>query len=185
MKQLFVTLSSLLKRGYLRIFPKHGTLKLWNSGTLALCAILTLLTVYGCSSARHITTQLVRDVRVDTVYLSNKQYDSIYIHKDRVSEHHLGTLPATTSDGKYLNTPMRTDTLYIKDVSIEYRYKLLKDTIRVVERDSIPYQVTVTETKEITRPLTWYDHLTRLTFWFVFGYLLSIIFFKLKSKICL
>ncbi len=123
----------------------------------------------SCGSTK-VATQLVRDVRVDTVFLSNVQYDSIYIYKNHASEHHLGTLPPITSDGKYLETPMRTDTLYIKDVSIEYRYRLLKDTIRVVERDSIPYQVIVTEVKEIQRPLTWYDHFSRAVLWLNIGF---------------
>ena len=102
--------------------------------------------------------------RTDTVYLNSRQYDSIYIYKDRI-------------------TDRTKDTIYLKDVSVEYRYKMLRDTIKVVQRDSIPYEVTVIETKEITRPLTWYDHLTRLTFWFVIGYLISIIAFKLKTII--
>lgn len=71
--------------------------------------------------------------------------------------------------------PIRTDTLYIKDMSIEYRYKLLKDTIRVVERDSIPYEVTITQVKEITRPLTWYDHLSRAILWLNIGFVLLLI----------
>lgn len=131
---------------------------------IVLMFLLLLLVCCSCGSTK-VATQMVRDVRVDTVYLSNIQYDSIYIYKDHVSEHHLGTLPPVDSNGKYLNQSMRTDTLYIKDVSIEYRYKLLKDTIRVVERDSIPYQVTVTEIKEIKRPLTWYDHFSRAVLW--------------------
>lgn len=151
MKQFLINLKSLIKRGLLRIFPRP---------ILYVLLVLTLLTVYGCASSRHVS-QLVRDVRTDTLYLSNVQYDSIYIYQDKLVD--------------------RTkDTIYIKDVSVEYRYKLLKDTIRVVERDSIPYQVTVTETKEITRPLTWYDHLTRLTFWLVIGAILSILFIKIK-----
>ena len=140
----------------------------WFLLTLILC--VTLLVCCSCGSTK-VVTQTVRDVSVDTVYLSNVQYDSIYIYQDHVSEHHLGTLPAIKSDGQYLEAPVRTDTLYVKDVSIEYRYKLLKDTIGLIERDSIPYQVTVTEIKEITRPLTWYDHLTRSFFWIVIGIL--------------
>ena len=131
--------------------------------------VATCLVCCSCGSTRHVT-QLVEHTSVDTVYLSNVQYDSIYIYKDHASEHHLGTLPAMNSDGKYLNTPMRTDTLYIKDKSIEYRYKLLKDTIRVVERDSIPYEVTIVQTKEITRPLTWYDHFSRAVLWLNIGF---------------
>lgn len=130
---------------------------------------VTCLVCCSCGSTKT-ETQTVLDVRTDTVYLSNVQYDSIYIYRDHVSEHHLGTLPPTTSDGKYLNLPTRTDTLYIKDKSIEYRYKLLKDTIRVVERDSIPYEVTITEVKEIQRPLTWYDHFSRAVLWLNIGF---------------
>ena len=133
--------------------------------------VATCLICCSCGTSKH-ATQLVEHTSVDTVYLSNVQYDSIYIYKDRISEHHLGTLPPMDSSSKYLNTSMRTDTLYIKDVSIEYRYKLLKDTIRVVERDSIPYQVTVTEIKEIKRPLTWYDHFSRAILWLNIGFAL-------------
>ena len=131
--------------------------------------VATCLICCSCGTSKHIT-QLVRDVRVDTVYLSNVQYDSIYIYQDHISEHHIGTLKPFETSGTFetwISQPMRTDTLYIKDKSIEYRYKLLKDTIRVVERDSIPYEVTIVETKEIQRPLTWYDHLTRSVFWTV------------------
>lgn len=120
-------------------------------------------TLLGCSSTRQLTTQLVHDVRVDTVYMTNQQYDSIYIYKDRI-------------------TDRSKDTIYLKEVSVEYRYKLLRDTVKVIQRDSIPYEVTIVETKEITRPLTWYDHLTHLTFWFVIDSLISYIFLKLRRK---
>ena len=143
----------------------------WSALLLGFSFLILCLSMCSCGST-NVATQMVRDVRVDTVYLSNVQYDSIYIYKDHASEQHLGTLPPADSNGKYLDTPMRTDTLYIKDVSIEYRYKLLKDTIRVVERDSIPYQVTVTEIKEIKRPLTWYDHFSRAILWLNIGFAL-------------
>lgn len=134
---------------------------------MIISALIALMT--ACGASKHVT-QLVEHVQKDTVYLNSKQYDSIYIFQDRVSEHHLGTLPPTTSEGQYLDMPMRTDTLYIKDKTIEYRYKLLRDTIKVVQRDSIPYEVTITETKEIQRPLTWYDHLSRAILWLNIGF---------------
>ena len=115
--------------------------------------LLTLLTVYSCSTSRHVT-QLVERTSVDTVYLSNVQYDSIYVFQDRQLDR-------------------SRDTVYLRDVSVEYRYRLLRDTIYKVQHDSIPYQVTVTDVKEITRPLTLFDHLTRLTFWFAVGALLT------------
>ena len=69
-----------------------------------------------------------------------------------------------------MNTPIRTDTLYIKDRRIEYRYKLLKDTIPVVERDYIPYEVTVIQTKDIQCLPTWYDHFSRAVLWLNIGF---------------
>ena len=93
------------------------------------------------------------------------QYDSIHIYQNHVSELHPGTLSATGATGRQPGMPMRTDTLYIKDVSMEYRYKLLRDTVQIMKRDSVPYEVTVTEVREITRPLTWYDHLSRAILW--------------------
>ena len=115
--------------------------------------LLTLLTVYSCSTLRHVT-QLVERTSVDTVYLSNVQYDSIYVFRDRQLDR-------------------SRDTVYLRDVSVEYRYRLLRDTVYKTQIDSIPYQVTVTEVKEITRPLTFFDHLTRFTFWFAVGALLT------------
>lgn len=110
----------------------------------------TTLVCCSCGSTK-VATQIVEHTSIDTVYLSNIQYDSIYIYKDKL-------------------TDRSRDTLYIKDKSIEYRYRLLKDTIRVVERDSIPYEVTIVETKEIQRPLTWYDHFSRAVLWLNIGF---------------
>ena len=122
-----------------------------------LIILLTLLTVYSCSTSSHVT-QLVERTSVDTLYLSNVQYDSIYIFQDRVSEHHLGTLPPTTSGGQYLDIPTRTDTFYIKDKSIEYRYKLLRDTIYKTRVDSIPVIREVEVVREV-RHIPWYAKL--------------------------
>lgn len=119
-------------------------------------AIIALMS--GCGASKHVT-QVVHDTRVDTVYLNSQQYDSIYIYQDRLLDR-------------------SKDTVYLKDVSVEYRYKLLRDTVRIVERDSIPYQVTITETKEIQRPLTWFDHLTRFSFYFLLGVILCWIYYK-------
>lgn len=135
----------------------------YNQIMVIVILIATCLACCSCSSTKAVT-QLVRDVHSDTVYLSNLQYDSIYIYQDRLLDR-------------------SKDTTYLKDVSVEYRYKLLKDTVRIVECDSIPYQVTITEVKEITRPLTWFDHLTRASFWFILGGIICILFSKLKSII--
>lgn len=124
-------------------------------------AILTVLTVYSCATPRH-TTQLVRDIQRDTIYMTSQQYDSIYIYHELGKDYRKG-IPNPSS----LTPHPSIDTVYLKDVSIEYRYKLLRDTVRIVHRDSIPYEVTVVETKEITRPLTTFDHICRFCFIFI------------------
>lgn len=146
-----------IQRGILRIFPLPFTFRTF---VLASCLILTACILLGCGSTRHVT-QMVREISVDTIYLSSQQYDSIYIYQDRL-------------------TDRSRDTLYIKDKSIEYRYKLLRDTVRIVDRDSIPYEVTIVETREITRPLTWFDKLCRSCFWFLIGFLCLVLFKHLK-----
>ena len=61
--------------------------------------------------------------------------------------------------------------------------KRLKDLInrgflRIVQRDSIPYEVT--EVKEIQRLRTFFDKLCRLCFWFLTTCLILFIAHKLK-----
>lgn len=129
---------------------------------------LVLLVCCSCGSTKAVSKP-VEHTSVDTVYLSNVEYDSIYIYKDKLID--------------------RTkDTVYLRDVSVEYRYKLLRDTIYKTQVDSIPYQVTVTEVKEITHPLTWFDHLTRSVFWIVMGILFVLLVrfvFNLKNRFTL
>ena len=129
---------------------------------IILLALLSALVLTGCATRRQL--QVVERTSVDTVYLSNVQYDSIYVSQD-----------------KYIDRSR--DTVYLRDVSVEYRYRHLRDTIYKVQHDSIPYQVTVTEVKEIPRPLTFFDHLTRFTFWFAVGALLTFLFIKIKRVI--
>lgn len=121
---------------------------------IILLALLSALVLTGCATRRQL--QVVERTSVDTVYLSNVQYDSIYIFQDRQLDR-------------------SRDTVYLRDFSVEYRYRHLRDTIYKVQHDSIPYQVTVTEVKEITRPLSLFDHLTHFTFWLVVGALLLLI----------
>ena len=121
---------------------------------IILLALLSALVLTGCATRRQL--QVADRITHDTLYQSNVQYDSIYIFQDRQLDR-------------------SRDTVYLRDVSVEYRYRHLRDTIYKVQHDSIPYQVTVTEVKEITRPLSLFDHLTHFTFWLVVGALLLLI----------
>ena len=53
---------------------------------------------------------------------------------------------------------VHTDTLFIQDRTVEYRYRLLRDTVFRTRVDSIPYEVTVVETKT-ERYIPWWSRL--------------------------
>ena len=89
--------------------------------------IIALMGMMSCSTHRHAVT-VEREMHTDTVYVTRQQYDSIFIWKDRWTD--------------------RThDTVYLKELSTEYRYKLLRDTLRIIESDTIyiPYGVKVAD----------------------------------------
>ena len=101
--------------------------------TLLIILMIALMGMMSCSSQRNV--EQVKGMHTDTVYVTSLQYDSIYIYNDK-------TLDRTK------------DTVYLREYSTEYRYKLLHDTLRIIERDSIPYPVNVTKERETKKPLS-------------------------------
>ena len=89
--------------------------------------IIALMGMMSCSTHRH-ATPVEQGTHTDTVYIATQQYDSIYIYNDK-------TLDRTK------------DTVYLRELSTEYRYKLLRDTLRIIETDTIyiPYGVKVAD----------------------------------------
>ena len=87
--------------------------------------IIALMGMMSCSTHRH-ASPVEQGTHTDTVYIATQQYDSIYIYNDK-------TLDRTK------------DTVYLRELSTEYRYKLLRDTLRIIETDTIyiPYEVNV------------------------------------------
>ena len=69
--------------------------------------IIALMCMMSCSTHRHAVT-VEREMHTDTVHIAQQQYDSVYIYKDRWLD--------------------RThDTVYMKELSTEYRYRLLRN----------------------------------------------------------
>lgn len=93
---------------------------------IILFALLSAIVLTGCATRRQL--QVAERISHDTLYLSNAHYDSIYISQD-----------------KYIDRSR--DTLLIKDKVVEYRYRLLRDTLYRTRIDSIPVVKTVVETK--------------------------------------
>lgn len=84
---------------------------------IVIVIVLSVLSVVSCSTPRMAT--VVRETTHDTLYVSNVQYDSIYIDNWQL-------------------TDRSKDTIFIEKVRLEYKYKLLRDTVYKVQIDSIP-----------------------------------------------
>ena len=106
---------------------------------LFILSLVTFCTFFGCRSAKQ-AAQLIREVRTDTLYLSSQHYDSIYVSRDHF-------------------TDRSRDTVYIKDSILEYRYKLLRDTVYQTRVDSIPILREVEVVREVPRKRNWIDYL--------------------------
>ncbi len=87
-------------------------------------ALLPIALLAACASPRRVRTVPIERVLKDTVVVRSEQVDSIYVRQERTAER-------------------LHDTLLLSERTTEYRYRLLRDTVRLVQRDSIPYEVRV------------------------------------------
>lgn len=138
-----------------------------NSLFLAI-AISFCLLISGCSVTKTIPIETIRtETKVDTIYLNTFRFDSTYVSHD-------------------LLTDRSRDTIFIKETNTEIRYKLLRDTVERVkieiQRDSIPYEVHIETIKEVPRPRTWFDHLSRSVFWIVIVIVIVIVAKPISRK---
>lgn len=108
-----------------------------------LCIAIALCTLIGCRSSH--TVQLARQTERDSTFHRALQYDSIHVHKERKENYR------RAADISYPSP----DTLVIKETSTEYRYRFIRDTIRIVRHDSIPYEVVVIREK-VVRHIPWW-----------------------------
>ena len=99
----------------------------------------------GCSVHRHGCADPVTAVSRDSSYAATLHYDRIYVYENHTSDYRRGVRPGKESS---CDIP---DTVVVKDVSIEYRYRYLRDTVSVVRIDSIPVVREVEVVKEKVR----------------------------------
>ena len=108
--------------------------------------IIALMGMMSCSTHRN-ASAVEQGTHTDTVYIATQQYDSIYIYNDK-------TLDRTK------------DTVYLRELSTEYRYKLLRDTLRIIETDTIyiPYGVKVADNSKDKSFLPRFSELAKAAF---------------------
>ena len=120
---------------------------------LFILSLVSFCTFIGCRSARQ-AAQLIREVHTDTLYLSNVQYDSIFVFSDRQLDR-------------------SRDTLLIRETKTEYRYKLLRDTVFKMQHDSIPYEVRIETVREVPRRRNILDYISYACLGLVIGSVLT------------
>ena len=99
---------------------------------LLFCTLLA-----GCGTQRKLP--VVERVTRDTLYLHQVQYDSIFVSQERYVDR-------------------SRDTLYVQERSIEHRYRLLRDTLRIHQVDSVPVIREVEVVREVEHT-PWYAKL--------------------------
>lgn len=99
--------------------------------------ILLIISLCALAACRSIPqAEVITHHERDSTYRETVRYDSIYIYRDRYVDR-----------GR--------DTVYVKETNVEYRYRLLRDTVRIVQHDTVPYPITVVETREIRYTPWW------------------------------
>ena len=101
-----------------------------------LCLLFCTL-LAGCGTPRKLP--VVERIQRDTVYLHQVQYDSVFVSQERYVDR-------------------SRDTLYVQERSIEHRYRLLRDTLRIHQVDSVPVIREVEVVREVART-PWYAKL--------------------------
>ena len=99
---------------------------------LLFCTLLA-----GCGTPRKLP--VVERIQRDTVYLHQVQYDSVFVSQERYVDR-------------------SRDTLYVQERSVEHRYRLQRDTLRIHQVDSIPVIREVEVVREVART-PWYAKL--------------------------
>ena len=100
--------------------------------------VLLLLMLSSCKTASNTTAIVpVHSATHDTLWLSKLKYDSIYIDR-------------------WQRIERKADTVFYDRAKIEFRYRLLRDTVYKTRTDTIPVvkQVPVIRKERYTPPLT-------------------------------
>ena len=95
---------------------------------------LLLALVAGCRTTEH--AQADARASHDPAYVNSLRYDSIIVSHDRLVDR-------------------SRDTVLIQDRVVEYRYRLLRDTVRTIRTDSIPVIRETEITKEVSYISWW------------------------------
>ena len=119
------------------------------------------VSMQGCKSTKSVVPEqtTVNQILLDSISRSLFQKDSVYIGRIHWMEYH-PQLVINVDTSVVSNKPpvvCRTDTIVIRDSVIAYRLKHVRDSAKVIERDTIPVIQKVEVVKEVPRSRNWFD----------------------------
>ena len=122
--------------------------------------LMLAVSIVGCSSHNFSVkrsdtlTENSQNFRVDLDSISRSlfQKDSVYIGKSHWMEYHPQLVVNVDTTGI-----CRVDTVVIRDSVTVYRLRHVRDSARVIERDTIPVVQRVEVVKEVPRSRNWFD----------------------------
>ena len=121
--------------------------------------LVVACTLFGCATSRP-TSQVVEASLRDTVYVNKVLYDSVYI------------------DNWYY-TYEKADTVVVEKTKLEYRYKVMRDTVFRARTDSVPVIREVEVVREV-RYVPWYAKVLSVVGWLFLIIIVFKIFFYFK-----
>ncbi len=121
-----------------------------------------ILLAVVCMSCRSIKYVPIESIKHDSVYINRIKYDSIY-HKDSI----------------YML--VKGDTVYTYKYKYQYRDKLIRDTVNVTKRDSVPYPVEVVKTVTVEKELSWWQTLFIWSGSIAWAALIVVLFIRLNK----
>ncbi len=110
---------------------------------LAMLAFFCVSVLSSCASRKvsgSTPVPVTEVIRNESQNIRNN-YDSIVIYHDRFQT-------------------QSADTVFLREESREFRTRVCRDTVRIVQRDSIPYEVCVVKTIEVPRPRSTLDRIS-------------------------
>ena len=116
-------------------------------------------TLVGCATSRP-ATQVVEASLRDTVYVNKVLYDSVYIDNWYYTYH-------------------KADTVVVEKSKLEYRYKVMRDTVFRARTDSVPVIREVEVVREV-RYVPWYAKVLSVVGWLFLIIIVFKIFFYFK-----
>lgn len=105
--------------------------------------LMLLLAMVSCKTSNTIPT--VERVSIDTVYVTEQLYDSIYVEKSRQVEYRKADVPPELKI--YYNV---VDTIYIREKEVKHHFRSAEDSTYIAHTDTIPEVVIIPEKSLLT-----------------------------------